>query len=101
MLKILILILLIILVKENISKMSLFNPLEILDIKPRGPPLTRLRPMLRMNSRVYCVDSTGVLLVKVIQVIGNRYKRDAVLGSKVLVSVRALNIDATFLKDEK
>jgi len=44
--------------------------------------------MIRIGSIVYCIDNTGVVMVKIFQVIGNRVKREATLGSKVLVVVK-------------
>jgi len=57
--------------------------------------------MLRKGSVVYCVDNTGVKLVKVFQVIGKRHRRKANLGDFVLVIIRARNLKAKNMKSEK
>jgi len=57
--------------------------------------------MIRKGSVVYCVDNTGVKLVKVFQVIGSRHRRKANLGDFVLVVIRARNLKAKNMKSEK
>lgn len=57
--------------------------------------------MIRKNSVVYCVDNTGVKLVKVFQVIGSRHRRKANLGDFVLVVIRARNLKAKNMQSEK
>lgn len=57
--------------------------------------------MIRMNSMVYCVDSTGVANAKVIQMYGNRNKRSASYGDMVYVVVKSWDKSSGNLKDEK
>jgi ribosomal protein L14 len=57
--------------------------------------------MIRKGSVVYCVDNTGVKLVKVFQVIGSRHRRKANLGDFVLIIIRARNLKAKNMKSEK
>jgi len=57
--------------------------------------------MIRIGSIVYCIDNTGVVMVKIFQVIGNRVKREATLGSKVLVVVKRINLKSKALKDAR
>jgi len=57
--------------------------------------------MIKMGTYIYCVDNTGVVIVKVFQVIGNRFTRVATLGTKVLVVVKGVNVRAKSLQDEK
>jgi ribosomal protein L14 len=57
--------------------------------------------MIRKDSVVYCVDNTGVKLVKVFQVIGSRHRRKANLGDFVLVVIRARNLKAKNMQSEK
>ena len=57
--------------------------------------------MLQMGSIVNCVDNTGVIKVKVIQVLGYGVIRHAKIGDRVVVSVVKLNNKAIFLSDER
>jgi large subunit ribosomal protein L14 len=55
-----------------------------------------------MQSYAYCVDNTGVRLVKVFQVVGASCKREATLGDLVWVVVRSADTKRGILmRDEK
>jgi len=57
--------------------------------------------MIRKNSIVYCIDNTGVKLVKVFQVIGSRHRRKANLCDFVWVSVIARNLKTKNMQNER
>jgi len=57
--------------------------------------------MVKIGSFVYCVDRTGVLTVKIIQVLGNSPKRYATLGSKVIVVVKTYKKVSKFLSEKR
>lgn len=57
--------------------------------------------MIRKNSIAYCIDNTGVKLVMVFQVIGNRHTRKANIGDFVWCVVRARNLKAKNMQNEK
>lgn len=58
--------------------------------------------MLQIQSYAYCVDNTGVRLVKVFQVVGASARRQATLGDMVWVVVKAIDTKkGIFLRDEK
>jgi ribosomal protein L14 len=57
--------------------------------------------MVRIGSYAYCIDTTGVHLVKIFQVFGASYKRHANLGDVVYVVVRGVDTTAHYLKDDR
>jgi len=57
--------------------------------------------MINIHSYAYCVDMTGVHLVKIFKVIGSCYKRQAKLGDIVFVVVRGVDTSAHYLKDDR
>ena len=57
--------------------------------------------MIRKNSVVFCIDNTGVKLVKVFQVVGSRHRRKASLGDFVWVVIKVRNLKAKNMQSEK
>jgi ribosomal protein L14 len=57
--------------------------------------------MIKMNSFVNCVDNTGVADVKIIQVFGNKNKREALYGDRVFIVVKSWDRSSKSLTDEK
>jgi len=57
--------------------------------------------MIKMNSYVRCGDNKGVADVKVIQVFGNKNKREAKYGDKVYIVVKSWDRSSGSLTDEK
>jgi ribosomal protein L14 len=57
--------------------------------------------MLKVGSYAYCIDITGVHLVKIFKVLGAGYKKKINLGNMVMVIVRSVNSSSHFLKGER
>ena len=57
--------------------------------------------MVKIGSYAYCIDNTGVILVKIFRGIGSSYKKEASIGEIVYVTVRAVNKSTHFLKDDR
>jgi ribosomal protein L14 len=57
--------------------------------------------MVKIGAYAYCLDNTGVYFVKIFQAIGSKFKREVTLGGAVYVTVRRVNTEAHFLKDER
>lgn len=72
-----------------------------MNISVRQEKEKKIYIMIRKNSVVYCIDNTGVKLVKVFQVVGCRHRRKANLGDFVWVSVVARNLKAKNMWNEK
>ncbi len=57
--------------------------------------------MVRVFSYAYCYDDTGVYFVKMFRSADNYMKKDLTIGDKVLVTVRGVNLNSHFLKDNE
>jgi ribosomal protein L14 len=57
--------------------------------------------MLKIGSYAYCIDITGVHLVKIFKVLGGGYKKKITLGTMVMVVIRSVNTSTHFLRDER
>jgi ribosomal protein L14 len=57
--------------------------------------------MLKIGSYAYCIDITGVHLVKIFKVLGAGSKNNIMLGTMVMIVVKSVNTRSHFLKDER
>ncbi|MGZ5471991.1 MAG: uL14 family ribosomal protein [Nitrososphaeraceae archaeon] len=57
--------------------------------------------MLKIGTYAYCIDITGVHLVKIFKVLGAGSKNNITLGTMVMIVVRGVNTQTRFLKDDR
>lgn len=56
---------------------------------------------MKVGSYAYCIDITGVHLVKIFKVLGAGSRNNITLGTMVLIIVRSVNTRSHFMKDER
>jgi ribosomal protein L14 len=57
--------------------------------------------MVKIGSYAYCIDTTGVHLVKIFQALRASYKKTVTLGDVVFIVIRGVNTNAHFLRDDR
>ena len=56
---------------------------------------------MKIGTYAYCIDITGVHLVKIFKVLGAGSKNNIILGTMVMIVVKSVNPRAHFLKDDR
>jgi ribosomal protein L14 len=57
--------------------------------------------MLKIGSYAYCIDITGVHLVKIFKVLGAGSTNNIILGTMVMIVVKSVNSRSIFLKNDR
>lgn len=56
---------------------------------------------MKVGTYAYCIDITGVHLVKIFKVLGAGSRNKIILGTMVMIVVKSVNPRSFFLKDER